>query len=194
MARRLTDNSDVELKVRVREWVAARLEELAVLDLFCGREGEMYQRVWHRAGLYLGVDKAEPHKLARTICLPAELAVQELDLDLFNCYDVDCYASPWLVARRVLRKRGPGRFGLVLTSGENRSLKTGDCNEVMRTTLGVSGLSDLRLLSRFSDLVMDLMIASLGEMPGIKLESGIKAKVAKPDAVYYFGLIVDKAG
>lgn len=190
-----TDNSNLGLKVAVREWVLERLGEpadLAVLDLYCGERGEMYKAVWHRAGIYLGVDKNKNHKLARTMRATAELAVQELNLDPFNIFDLDCYDSPWIVARRILRRRGPGRFGLVLTSGETRGMKPGHCNEIIRATLGLGTLSDLRLLIRYDDLVMDLMIASLADVAKIRLVSGIKGKLQKAHAMYYFGLVVDK--
>jgi hypothetical protein len=197
MAKAQTDNSAVDLKVQVREWVLARLglpdSELSVLDLYCGERGEMFQGVWRRAGSYLGCDKNHPHKLARTIKAPAELAVQQLPLDSFNCFDLDCYDSPWVVARRLLRRRAGGRFGLVLTSGEGRALKNGDCNEIIRATIGASKLSNLSLMIRYHELITGLMVASLAALPRVRLEAGIKGEVHKQNIVKYVGLIVDKA-
>ena len=197
MADTKTDNSAVDLKVKVREWVLDRLavppSELSVLDLYCGQQGEMYQRVWSKAGHYLGVDKNRPHRLAKTMRASAEMAVQELDLSLFNCFDVDCYDSPWAVARRILRRCGHGRFGLVLTEGTARSLKSGDCNEVIRATLGLGALSNLTLMIRFNDVVTRLMLASLVSLPRVRLECAIEGVVRKQNVIKYLGLVVDKA-
>ncbi len=192
-----TDNSALELKTRVREWVVERLgmadADLAVLDLYSGQHGEMYQVVWHRAGYYLGVDKNHPHKLARTIKASAELVVQQLDLAPFNVYDLDCYGEPWIVARRLLRKRSPGRFGLILTEGAARDLKSLTVSEIIRATIGMGGLQDSGLLIRYQDMVEGLMLRSLGELPGVALVSCLRGQLRKQNTMYYYGLIVDKA-
>lgn len=193
MARRGTDNSSVELKLAVREWVASRVAQpWHVLDLYCGCNGEMYQGIWSRAEVYFGVDKFNPHKLANTARMSAEVASQRFDLDRYNIFDVDCYASPWAVARRILLRRGAGAFGIILTNGEERGFKNGNSNELVRATLGLSGFSDLRLLVRYSDLVIDLMIRSLLEIPGIRFVAGIKGTVHKTNSMRYIGLVLDK--
>lgn len=188
-----TDNSNVALKLAVREWVGERIPRpWAVLNLYCGEQGEMYRGIWARAETYFGVDKYRPHKLANTARMSAELASQRLNLDAYNIYDVDCYSSPWAVARRILLRRGPGRFGLILTDGEERGFKNGNSNEIVRSTLGISHLSDLRLLTRYSDLVINLMLRSLLEMPGIHFLEGIRGTVRKANTMRYIGLILDK--
>ncbi len=188
-----TDNSSVELKLAVREWVGERIPRpWAVLDLYCGKDGKMFQGIWAQAESYFGVDKFQPHKLGNTARMSAEVASQRLNLDGFNIFDVDCYASLWAVARRILARRGAGTFGLALTDGEDRGMKNGHSNEIVRATLGLSHFSDLRLLSRFSDLVIDLMVRSLLEMPGVRFVAGVKGTVEKANPVRYIGLILDK--
>lgn len=191
-----TDNSSVDLKLGIRRWVASQIDGWSVLDLYCGASGEMYKGIWHKAHRYFGTDKYSPHSLAPTARMSAEMATQSLNLDEFNIFDVDCYASPWIVARRILRRRGPGRFGLILTNGESRGLRNGTTNEIVRVTLGVSGLSDLRLLGRYQELVNGLMIRSLGEINGIRLTRGAWSTLRKVagNEMYYIGLIVDKSG
>jgi hypothetical protein len=183
-----TDNSNIELKVAVRNLVYEKIDEPVVLDLYCG-SGIMYKEVWHKANSYLGVDKYSPHKLDRTIKLSAEMAVANLDLSLFNIFDVDCYDSPWIVARRILHKLDAGRHGLVLTSGEWRSLCS-TANEIVRATLGLSGFSDLRLLIRYQKLINLLMIKSLTEIKGVVPHYGAIAYTNRNIA--YIGLVVDK--
>ncbi len=184
-----TDNTDIELKVAVREYVLEKIPEPAVLDLYCG-SGVMYTEVWHKAKTYLGVDKYSPHNLDRTIKLSAEMAVAKLDLSLFNLFDVDCYDSPWIVARRVLHKIGEGRYGLVMTSGEKRGFENTHTNEIIRVTLGISVLSDYRLLVRYQKLINLLMIKSLIDIKGIKPVSGVIAYTST--GIAYMGLVIDK--
>ncbi len=190
MAKRGTDNSNVSLKLAVRRWVSERIARpWRVLDLYCGEVGAMYQGIWREAETYFGVDKFRPHKLATTARMSAEVASQRLDLGRYNIFDVDCYASPWAVARRVLLRRGPGRLALVLTDGEDRALKK-QGNEIIRATLGLGNLSDLRLLVRYRELVMGLMVRSLAEMPAVRFLGGVKAETNTH--VTYLGLLFDK--
>ena len=168
------------------EWLA---EDRRVLDLYCG-SGRMYETVWHRADDYFGVDAHRPHHLASTAKLSADAAVQMLSLNDWNIYDVDCYSSPWKVARRICRKRDQGTFGMVLTSGEFRGLSGGRTNEIIRRSIGATGLSDYRLLCRHHGLIIELMIRSLAEVKGIELLKGIKAETERH--IVYLSLLLDK--
>ena len=122
MADTKTDNSSVYLKAKVRQWLLQRFDEAHVLDLYCGARGWMWRMIWKDAESYLGVDRFIPHSLATTMRMSAERASQALDLNQYNIFDVNCYSSPWKVARRICRRRDPGRFGMVLTSGEYRGM------------------------------------------------------------------------
>lgn len=190
MANTKTDNSDERLKLDVRRWLAEQFDVWRVLDLYCGEQGRMYQGLGHRASDYFGVDKFRPHKLAATVKMSAERASQQLRLDDYNLFDVDCYASPWVVARTICRRRGPGRFGLALTSGEERGLKNGHSSEIIRRTIGASGLSDYRLLGRYQETIIGLMLRSLGELPGIALSRAAKAETGRH--IVYLGVVVEK--
>lgn len=186
-----TDNSNVALKVAVRRWALERMERpWHVLDLYCGKDGKMFRHVWQEADSYFGTDAKRPHNLAPTVKMTAERASQQLDLGRWNVFDLDCYDSPWVVARQVFRRRPAGRFIAILTSGEDRGLKGGTSNEIIRVTLGLSNLSDLRLLGRYGDLVTNLMIRSLIELPGVRLVAGVQAKTSRN--IRYIGLVVDK--
>ncbi len=190
----LTDNSNVALKLAVRRWVWDRIPGRRVHDLYCGKDGKMWEGIWKEADAYLGCDKFHPHSHATTLKISAERAVQAFDLDAYTIFDVDCYVSPWAVARKILRRRGPGTFGLVVTIGEERALKNGWGNEIIRRTIGASGLSDLRLLVRYRELVYGLMLHSLGELPGIRLLGGCKGVAAGPQQMHYFGLVIELEG
>lgn len=186
----VTDHSRVDLKIAVRdrmlEWVA---EDRRVLDLYCGT-GRMYEEVWHQADSYFGVDAHKPHHLAATSKLSADAAVQMFELDEWNIYDIDCHGSPWKVARRICRKRGSGVFGLVMTSGEYRGFAGFGTNEMIRRSIGATGLSDYRLFKRHYFMIIGLMIRGLGEIDGISLLKGVKAETARH--IVYVGLLLDR--
>lgn len=187
-----TDNTSVKLKTEIRRWVMDQVEDPVVLDLYCGKHGEMYQNIWHEADGYLGVDKNEPHDLALTVKTTAENAASKFDLSHFNIFDIDPYNSPWLVARRILHRLEPGKYGMTLTSGEHRGLSNSHSNEIIRATLGLSDFSDLRLLVRYQPLILKLMIRSLGEIEGVKLTNAILSIATR--GVAYIGLVFDKVG
>lgn len=191
MATRTRDNSNLGLKLAVRRWLLSQVDTPQVLDLYCGASGQMWQGVWREATTYLGVDKNTPHSHATTMRMSAERAVQSLDLDTYNLFDVDTYSSPWAVARKVIKRRGPGQFGLALTVGEARGLRNGNSNEIVRRSIGASGLSDYRLLGRYQDLVTGLMIRSLIEIPGISLSAGRIGKGVGNNPMVYIGLLLD---
>jgi len=177
--------------VAVRRWLMDTLPSPRVLDLYCGASGRMWQEVWRDAEAYLGVDKEQPHNHATTLRMSAERAVQSLAIDEYNVYDLDCYVSPWLVARRILHRRADGRFGLAFTCGEERGMKD-QSNEIVRVSIGARGLSDYRLLTRYADLIVHLMVRSLTEIAGIKLVSGVVAKRVRQNTMFYGGLLLDK--
>jgi len=192
-----TDNSGLRQKIDIRRWLMGRISPPhRVLDLYCGSAGEMYRGCWSAADLYLGVDKRTPHALGRTIRLSAEEAVEAIDLDLFNIYDLDPYDSPWIVARRIIHRRGPGVFGMALTSGECHGMMSGRSNEVVRAILGIRNLSDTRLFGRYWHDVFHLLCKSLGEINGTRIISPIAVASSKPKSgaywVSYAGIVLDK--
>jgi len=189
-----TDNSFTEGKIAVREWLLEQVAEPAqVLDLYCGAEGQMYQGVWHKADSYFGVDKRAPHSLAPTCKMSAERAAGTFDLDAYNLFDLDCYDSPWKVARRIIQRRGSGTFGMALTSGEQHGLMSGKGNEIIRATLGIRNLSDTRLFGRFWEDVLLLMVRSLGEMERATLGPTLTITGKRTGYwVHYLGITIDK--
>ena len=185
-----TDNSNLAIKLKVRRWLFEQFDNRRVLDLYCGRQGKMHQGLWNEADLYFGTDKNCPHRFGNTVKMSAEYASQHLDISDFNIFDVDCYASPWRVARRILRRHTGGRLGIVMTSGEYRGLENGRSSEIVRRSIGASGLSDYRLLGRFQDSIIRLMIRSLGEIAGVKLLKGVVAQTNTH--IVYLALTLDK--
>jgi len=185
------DNSAEGLKLAIRRWLWEEIPERRVLDLYCGKDGRMWEGIWRDAESYLGCDKFRPHNHTTTLKMSAERAVQSLDLDSWTIFDIDPYASPWVVGRRILLKRGAGTYGLALTSGEERGLKNGSSNEIIRRSIGASGLSDYRLLLHYRDLVFGLMLRSLADIPGITLKKGVKVTGAGPSKMLYFAMVIE---
>lgn len=186
-----TDNTNIRLKLSIREWAGTRLgEEWRVLDLYCGSEGRMYSGIWYKAADYFGVDKNVPHKLANTCRMSAEVASQQLNLDDYNVFDIDPYSNPWPVARQIIRRRGAGKFAMILTSSEYRGNGFAFGCEIVRRSIGASGLSNYSMLGHFSDLVTRLMVRSLAEIDGVRLLAAARAKTSTN--VEYISLVLDK--
>ena len=187
-----TDNSSLQAKVAVRLWLLERIDHPAVLDLYCGRNGQMYRNAWKRAEVYLGTDKRQPHDLAPTLRMSAERAIAGLNLDSYNVFDIDPYDSPWAIARKVLQRKNEGVVGMALTSGEGRGLKNGTMNEILRKTIGASGLSNCNMMYRWRYDIMGIMVRSLLEIPGISWLCGVWVVVRKQNDMFYWGLVLRK--
>lgn len=187
-----TDNSSVAAKAEIRRLALNIFREPAVLDLFCGTYGVMFQEVWKDAAFYFGTDKKKPHSLGPTITMTAEYAAAKLNLDKYNIFDIDTYVSPWKIAEKIIDRRSPGKFALVMTSGESRGLKNGHTNALIRRGARCDGLSDYRLLSRYQHLVMLLMIRSLLDRDYIKALNGVCNITEGSNQTYYILLLLEK--
>lgn len=126
------DNSSrfMRHKIALRRGVLARVPNARVLYLFSGR-GNMWKHAWSAAPSYLGVDHRtwrsdEPHRRLMTTALNA---IDTLDLQQFNVFDVDVYGDPWVIANAILPKRiwSPGEVGaIVFTDGLSGKIRFGD--------------------------------------------------------------------
>jgi len=179
------DNKSLSLKVAIREAILNRIEHPKVLDLYCGMTGEMYDRVWNRADEYLGCDKYNPHRKAKTARLSAETTIETIDIEMFNIFDLDCYSSPWAVANRIVEK-ATGRLGMVLTDGTWRATG-GKMNEEMRRELGVGHFSITTLFKRYYHEVSLIMLKAL--LSHRTLEYGVMAIPPTRRPIYY-GMIL----
>jgi hypothetical protein len=96
------DNSALTTKVALRKkWTP---EPANVLDLFCGG-GEMYKRCYKGvAAAYHGVDNTKIH--AADICTLQDNKqyVKTHDIDQYNVFDLDDYASPWSLMYTIIGK------------------------------------------------------------------------------------------
>jgi hypothetical protein len=123
----------------------------------------MYREVWSKAKEYVGID-LNPHSLAPTLAGDNRILIRYFDMDAFNIFDVDAYSSPWQLARYIVKNRRKAPFHIVLTSGEKRGMQTPHCNKFIRAVLGLQAFSDCRMLHRFHNLVVEIMIKNLLEL------------------------------
>lgn len=135
-----TDNGAKEIKVRLREDVLkcfSRASDAKVLDVFCGH-GQMYNRVWGRAGKYTGIDKKKFFDERHTICGDAEKIVRKVDISEYNIFDIDSYGSPYSVLAHIAKNVNNRKTNyFVLTDGVNMDLKLGRICKGIRDILGI---------------------------------------------------------
>lgn len=110
------DNSHLGLKVSIRQKAIQSIPRPAVLDLFCGKSGNMYQHVWYQADKYLGIDK-NPHRKASTMQMDNKRAINMLDLSEYNIYDLDAYGSAYHLLRPIISATHDGPYAIIMTDG-----------------------------------------------------------------------------
>ena len=106
-------------KVDLRLRVLSEVRPARVLDAYCGPEGEMHRRAWHRADGYAGIDTAwRPEDERRRYVGDNRVVLRAIDLGAFNVFDLDSFSSPWALSVIIAARRpwAPGERGaLVLT-------------------------------------------------------------------------------
>lgn len=150
------DNTDLAAKLLVREAaLQAAGDRPGVLDLFAG-QGHMYRHVWGAAaGAYLGVDKlySRPAGDPAGECWRGEnelLVVQAMAhaRGSWDIVDLDAYANPWPLLRRVLRLSAARRLVVTATCGIIRPMRTGSSDFACAVS-GASQLTYTGILSRW---------------------------------------------
>jgi len=103
-----TDNNQngKNAKAILRENVLAALPEAHVFDVFCGLEGMMHAKVWHKAASYVGCDQRWQMSDPRQRYVGDSLRVLRcVDLQPYNVFDVDAYGDPWPALFILMHRR-----------------------------------------------------------------------------------------
>lgn len=187
-----TDNSDLEAKVLVREWLLNELGGAAncnVLELFGGL-GHIYDACYtgvakhmafelrkvHRPTWKQGDNKVLLHKYAKG----------------WNLYDVDAYADPWRVAANCHRLTDQTHYGMAITDGILRSLNTSVVNGFVRQRIGYNGITGQSgLITRWYDEIVRWLIADW-QRYGVTVVSARRIKSRYSHLVTYYGVICNK--
>jgi hypothetical protein len=188
-----------KLQIRENVLAAAGGETAVVFDAFAG-EGELYRRVWHKAGRYVGCD-LEWYRDDRLVYVAdSRRVMRAIDLEPFNVFDFDAYGSPWehvviLCARRHVK---PGeRLGLVLTEGTRLKLKFGGLPDSLagligfRRSSGMAGLGRAKAYAR----ILDRAIATAALRLHCRILNRWEAHGMVGSQMSYIGLVLEgKAG
>jgi hypothetical protein len=155
-------------KIAIRELALAHVSRRSVLDLFCGPVGEMHRHVWGRARSYLGVDVVYrwPDR-RRRIVAPWSFALEHLDLETFDVFDLDAFGSPWPALASLVRRRRAGvgeLLALVVTDGSWRSIRVHSDGEQRRAfaSLGVQAPTTLRELRPAAEAALVRAAGAMG--------------------------------
>jgi len=106
-------NSNKLIKIKIRN--IENIQSKNVLDCYCGKSGEMYQAVWHKAKKYFGIDQ-EPHILAKTLKMNNEKAIRLINLSDYNVIDLDAFSDPYKLFEYILKNKKED-FDCILTDG-----------------------------------------------------------------------------
>lgn len=186
------DNSDLEGKQMIREWLLHELGGAAnckVLELF-GGEGHVHDACYTQVKEHMAFDvrpSDRPTWLRGDNRMLLKTRVNGWDL-----YDLDAYVSPWLLAHDIVRLREPGVFGMALTCGIMRSLRLGNVGGFIKHSINLNGMAyGVGLLVRWhQEVVRWLMID--WEKHGVKVLEARRIRSANSSECEYFGVIVKK--
>jgi hypothetical protein len=125
-----TDNGDPESKILVREQALAWApKDPTVLECFAG-EGHMFHAVWHKAARHLGMD-TRFHRSAgdpNGECWRGNnevLLKRAMQVGPWDIIDLDAYANPWPLLRRVLKMSPARELVVTATCGIDRAIRNG---------------------------------------------------------------------
>ena len=158
------DNGDFEAKDLVRaqalEWAPPKPK---VLDCYAG-EGHMYRRTWKAAaGEYLGIDKrfARPRGDSSGECWRGDnerIIARAMARAPWELVDLDAYANPWPLLRKVLKLARPDVLIATVTCGIDRAIQSGS-SDFAAAVAGASRLSYLGIMTRWYDDVIRWALA-----------------------------------
>lgn len=186
-----TNNAKTTAKEEIRVSVMRQIKNASVLEVFCG-SGEMYQKVWHEAQRYTGIDKVKQFDARHTICGDAQKAVRKIDLNKYNIYDIDAYGSPYeildFITSQIITSR---RIGFVITDGIDMDLKLGRVCKGVRAMTGIKNHILKRANTMHDDLIM-LVIKEVEERLNGKASCLQLAKGKTGSAMRYYSFIIDR--
>lgn len=189
-----TDNSDPAAKVLLRKWLLHEMggsSNTKVLELFGGL-GHIYDAVYTDPPLKEHM-AFELRKVERPTWLCGDnRTLLKQHAKGWDLYDLDAYASPWLLANDVCRMREDGTFAMALTCGIFRSLNTGSVNGFVRQRIGLNGLAnETGLITRwYMDIIEWLMLD--WQRWGVTVKKAKHIDSKSSHLIHYFGVIVEK--
>ncbi len=182
------DNSDMKAKILIREWLLEQMGgaiNCSVLELYGGM-GHVFDQCYTEVPKHMAF---ELRKVDRPTWVQGDnRMLLKTNAQGWDLYDVDAYASPWLVANDIMRLREPGKFALAITDGVARSLCTNQINGFVRQRIGLNGMAqETGLLHRWrADIVKWLMLD--WERFGVKVLEAKYIPSIYSQWIHYYGV------
>lgn len=158
------DNGDFDAKLLVRAGALdVAPKKPKILDCFAG-EGHMYERAWKAAAsAYLGMDKrfSRPRGHVNGECWRGDnekLIARAMARAPWDIVDLDAYANPWVLLRRVLKLSKTAALVVTATCGIDRAIRTG-ASDFAAAVAGASKLSYLGIMTRWYDDIIRWALA-----------------------------------
>lgn len=185
-------------KTEIREHILEHIGvDLArVLDCYCGPVGEMFDRVWHRASSYTGIDKEwrglELDRRRRFVGDTLTL-LRAIDLSKYNIFDVDCFGCPWSTMLMIQRHRtwAPGELGaVVITDGAFVKAALGGITHAHAQALGKSTRPSVATRATYDD-ARSMALERWLERSNLVARAGWQASVNRQAHMYYGGIVFE---
>lgn len=187
--------SALAAKVEIRERVLDEIgtDRASVFDAFAG-EGQLHDRVWHRAKAYVGCDLKWYRDARLVYVADSRRVMRAIDLSGLNCFDLDSWGSPWehvliLAARRELA--AGEKIGLVLTEGSSLKAKLGGLPHALAQLAGLR--PSLRGGGRAYDDIIDRAIAGAARRMNCRVVKRWQARGRTGAGMRYIGLVLEKS-
>jgi hypothetical protein len=158
-----TDNGDPEAKFMIRRQALAWApEKPAVLEAYAG-EGHMFRGVWKAAaGRHLGIDVRfrRPSGDPNGECWRGDnlvLMKRAMEQAPWNIIDLDAYANPWPLLRRVCKMASARPLVVTTTCTLERAMRTGRSD--FTCAIAGANLSYTGIMSRWYDDIIRWTLA-----------------------------------
>lgn len=189
-----TDNSDPVAKILLRQWLldeCGGAENTAVLELFGGM-GHIYDACYAKPQVKKHM-AFELRKVNRPTWLQGDnRTLLKNNVQGWDLYDLDAYASPWTLANDICRMRDDGVFAMALTCGIYRSLNTGHANGFIRQRIGLNGIAnETGLVTRWYPNIIEWLMLDW-ERWGVTVKKAKHIGSVGSHLIHYFGVIVEK--
>ena len=187
-----TDNAQIAAKEEIRKEILAKIQNPSVLEVFCGA-GEMYQKAWHSADMYTGIDKRKFFDERHTICGDADKAIRIVDLNKYNIFDIDAYGSPYNILSYIVHNRVfNDKSAFVVTDGSAMDLRLGRVSKGLRELSGVKN-HVLKKASNIHDELILKAIENIEKITGKKSTNFMIAKGRTGAAMRYYAFVLSDA-
>jgi hypothetical protein len=188
-----SDPAAFRAKAQIRSHVlkAIGAEQAHVFDGFAG-EGGMYREVWHRAASCVGCDIERFVRDDRLAYVADNRRLmRNLDLGVFNIFDLDAHGSPWEQVYLLIKRRQvlPGELiGVVLTEGQGMKMDMGGMSGALSRVAGVRQY--MPGMGAAQQQVINRALGRLALMMGAEIEKHYQAVSKHTSSIRYIGLVL----